>query len=63
MSRKRILVVDDEEAIRSVLADLFEGLGYQVCQQDNGKAGLQSALSEELDLVILDLSLPGCEGW
>jgi len=55
--------VDDEEAIRSVLADLFEGLGYQVCQQDNGKAGLQSALSEELDLVILDLSLPGCEGW
>ncbi len=62
MSRKRILVVDDEEAIRSVLADLFEGLGYQVCQQDNGKAGLQSALSEELDLVILDLSLPGCDG-
>jgi len=54
--------VDDEEAIRSVLADLFEGLGYQVCQQDNGKAGLQSALSEELDLVILDLSLPGCDG-
>jgi len=62
MSSKRVLIVDDEEGIRSLLADLFEGLGYRVQLEENGKRGLKAALAEDYDLVILDLSLPGFDG-
>ncbi|MEN6521581.1 MAG: sigma-54 dependent transcriptional regulator [Armatimonadota bacterium] len=62
MNGKRILIVDDEEGIRSVLTDLFEGLGCRVSVEEKGTEGLKLALSEKLDLVILDLSLPGCDG-
>ncbi len=59
MSAKQILIVDDEESIRAVLADLFDDLGYKVGVSGEGKGGLEAALSEDYDLVILDLSLPG----
>lgn len=62
MNGKRILIVDDEEGIRSVLTDLFEGLGCLVNFEEQGNEGLKLALSEDFDLVILDLSLPGCDG-
>jgi DNA-binding NtrC family response regulator len=62
LSGKRILIVDDEEGIRSVLADLFDGLGYKTSLEAQGKAGLDKALSDDYDLVILDLSLPGVDG-
>lgn len=62
MNGKRVLIVDDEEGIRSVLADLFDGLGCQVSTEDNGKKGLQTAVSENIDLAVLDVSLPGCTG-
>lgn len=62
MSGKRILIIDDEEGIRSVLADLFQGLGYKVSLEEQGKAGLKSALSSDYDLVMLDLSLPKVDG-
>ncbi|MEN6370684.1 MAG: sigma-54 dependent transcriptional regulator [Armatimonadota bacterium] len=62
MNGKRILIVDDEEGIRSVLTDLFEGIGCRVNIEEDGDRGLKLALSEDFDLVILDLSLPGCDG-
>lgn len=62
MNGKKILIVDDEEGIRSVLSDLFEGLGCKVSQEEDGNKGLRLALSEDFDLIILDLSLPGCDG-
>lgn len=62
MSAKRVLIVDDEEGIRSVLADLFGGLGYSINEADSGTTGLEKALAEDHDLVILDLSLPGFDG-
>jgi DNA-binding NtrC family response regulator len=58
LSGKRILIVDDEEGIRAVLSDLFHQLGYKVGTEDQGKSGLRVAVSEDYDLVILDLSLP-----
>jgi DNA-binding NtrC family response regulator len=62
LSAKRVLIVDDEAGIRAVLADLFDSLGYGVNQADNGKDGLSKALKEDHDLVVLDMSLPGCDG-
>lgn len=62
MSAKRVLIVDDEEGIRSVLAGLFDELGYDISQADNGTTGLEKALEENHELVILDMSLPGCDG-
>lgn len=57
-----MLVVDDEAGIRSMLADLFAENGWQVDQEAEGKKALKAILSEDYDLVILDVSLPGTSG-
>lgn len=62
MSGKRILIVDDEEGVRTVLADLFSGLGWQSTVASDGKEALDKALKNDYDLAILDLSLPGVDG-
>lgn len=62
MSKKRILVIDDEEGLRMVLSDLFEDLGYDLETAKDGKEGLDSALAGDFDLVMLDLSLPKMDG-
>ena len=59
---KRVLIIDDEEAIRSVLADLFGDLGYEIAQAGDGKTGLKTALADHHDLILLDLSLPVLDG-
>lgn len=59
----RILIVEDE---RELLQDIAKGLalkGYAVDQAENGKTGCQMALDEEYDLVVLDLNLPGMDGF
>lgn len=59
----RILVVEDE---RELLQDICKGLtlkGYAVDRADNGKTGCQMALDEEYDLIVLDLNLPGMDGF
>jgi DNA-binding response OmpR family regulator len=63
MSRNtRILVVEDDEAIRTGLVDALSAAGYESLSAADGKAGLRSALADELDLVLLDLMLPGKTG-
>ena len=62
MASRRVLIVDDEEGIRSVLADLFQELGYDATLAEDGKSGLKAALAGTYDLVMLDLSLPGLDG-
>jgi len=59
---KRVLIVDDEEGIRTVLADLFESLGFGCRLEGDGRSGLKAAAAEDHDLAILDLSLPGFDG-
>jgi len=59
----RILVVEDEEAIRTGLLDVFVYHGYEVEGSDNGPDGLQKALSGVYDLVLLDVMLPGMNGF
>jgi DNA-binding NtrC family response regulator len=62
MSSRRVLIVDDEAGIRQVLVDLFVGLGWRADEASNGAQAVDIALSEDYDLVIVDLSLPRLGG-
>ncbi len=62
MSAPRILVVDDEPAIRRTLRANLVARGYDVTAVETGEEALAAALSHAYDLVILDLMLPGLSG-
>lgn len=59
----RILLIEDERLIAESLIRTLRGLGYEVRHAADGTAGLKLALSETPDLVILDIMLPGLNGW
>ena len=61
--KKRILVVEDETAIRAGLVDVFVFHGYDVESADNGPQGLKMALSGQFHLILLDIMLPGMDGY
>jgi two-component system response regulator RegX3 len=64
MTRKiHILIVEDEAAIRSGLIDVFIYHGYEVDSADNGNTGLKKALSGKFDMILLDVMLPGINGF
>jgi two-component system response regulator RegX3 len=64
MTRKRrLLVVEDEEAIRNGLIDVFVYHGYEVEAVADGRTGLERALRGGFDLVLLDVMLPGLSGF
>jgi two-component system response regulator RegX3 len=64
MNRKlRLLIVEDEEAIRTGLIDLFVFHGYEVDFAADGNDGLKKALSGNYDLILLDVMLPGMDGF
>jgi two-component system response regulator RegX3 len=64
MNRKlRLLIVEDEEAIRTGLIDLFVFHGYEVDFAVEGNEGLKKALSGHYDLLLLDVMLPGIDGF
>jgi two-component system response regulator RegX3 len=64
MQRKtRILIVEDETAIRSGLVDVFVYHGYDVDAAADGPSGLARALSGGFDLILLDVMLPGLDGF
>jgi DNA-binding response OmpR family regulator len=59
----RILVVDDDDDIRGLLRSLLERAGYQVSDAADGRAGLRELYAGSPDLVILDVAMPGLDGW
>lgn len=59
----RILIVEDEEAIADLEKDYLELSGFEVEVANDGEAGLLKALTEDYNLVILDLMLPGVDGF
>ena len=59
----RILIVEDEAAIADLEKDYLELSGFEVEVANDGQAGLDKALNEDYDLVILDLMLPGVDGF
>lgn len=58
----KVLIVDDEESIRGLLVSILEGAGHEVVQAPNGIAAMRLCESEPIDLVLLDLVMPGQEG-
>jgi two-component system response regulator RegX3 len=64
MSRKlKILIVEDEEAIRSGLIDVLLYHGYMTDAAEDGPTGLKKALTGQYDLILLDVMLPGMNGF
>ena len=57
-----VLVVDDEPAIREVVACMLEDEGYAVRQATDGLEALREMEAEEIDLVLSDLKMPGLDG-
>ncbi|CAG0973042.1 partial two-component system, NarL family, sensor histidine kinase EvgS, partial [Gammaproteobacteria bacterium] len=62
-ARKRVLVVDDNEAVRTAVAWLIETLGYEALEAEDGRQALDMARSQPLDIVLLDIGLPGMDGY
>jgi CheY-like chemotaxis protein len=60
---KRVLVVDDEESIRLVVQSCLEEIaGWEVLAAPSGFVGLEMALAEKPDAIVLDVMMPGMDG-
>lgn len=59
----KILIIEDEESIAELEKDYLEISGYDVETESNGAKGLEMALANEYDMFILDLMLPGMDGF
>jgi two-component system, OmpR family, alkaline phosphatase synthesis response regulator PhoP len=59
----RVLVIDDEAPIRLLCRVNLEAEGMQVLEAADGPAGLATARSEKPDVVLLDVMMPGLDGW
>ncbi|HTP81172.1 MAG TPA: response regulator [Bacteroidota bacterium] len=62
-AKNRILVVDDEEALRTVLSSELEGEGYQVASAADGREAITTLTSKEFDLILLDIKMPNVDGF
>ncbi len=62
-STQRLLIIEDEAAIRTGLVDVFVFHGFTVDSAANGSEGLTKALSGQFDLILLDIMLPGINGY
>jgi DNA-binding response OmpR family regulator len=58
----KILVVDDDPSIRSLVMDSLSIEGYQVCAAEDGFAGLRAIEAQRPDCVLLDVMMPGLDG-
>ena len=59
----RILIIEDETSIAELEKDYLELSGFEVELEEQGDVGLERALNEDFDLLILDLMLPGMDGF
>jgi len=58
----RILIIDDEEQIRDMLAQMLTREGYQVVHAKNGKEGMKACREQKVDLIITDIIMPEKDG-
>ncbi|HEX9847346.1 MAG TPA: response regulator [Acidimicrobiia bacterium] len=59
----RILVVEDSAVIRRLIEVCLRAADLEIITRDDGKSGLSAVSSEAPDLVVLDVGLPGMDGW
>lgn len=62
-SRRRVLVVDDDREIVEMTRLILESGGYEVIPAGSGEEALRSASSQRPDLILLDINMPGMDGW
>lgn len=60
---KRILVVEDQEDNRKIVRDLVTASGYELVEAATGEEGLEAAARERPDLILMDIQLPGIDGY
>ncbi len=61
--RNKILIVEDEDSIRKFVKINLERAGFEVIEADTGEKGVELARKENLDIVVLDIMLPGIDGF
>lgn len=59
----KVLVIDDESEIRHITRKLLESAGHEVIEAEDGEEGLQILEEERPDVILLDIMLPGIDGW
>ena len=57
-----ILIIEDHASVRTLLAQVLQDAGYQVCEAANGRQGLERFREQPVDLVITDLEMPEMTG-
>jgi DNA-binding response OmpR family regulator len=60
---ERILIIEDELPMRTALQDVLQGEGYRVLTATDGERGLEKALAERPDLILLDIMMPKLDGY
>jgi two-component system, cell cycle response regulator DivK len=60
---KRILVIEDQEDNRQILRDLLTSADFEVIEAEDGEAGLIAAAAHRPDLILMDIQLPGLDGY
>ncbi len=63
MSAKRVLIVDDDPLIRRQVRDVLTATDYEVSEGVDGPDGLRKAKSEHPHVILLDLTMPGIDGY
>jgi|Deesub1362A_J573_1020465.scaffolds.fasta_scaffold06510_3 DNA-binding response OmpR family regulator len=59
----RILIIDDEPEIITLTRMMLQKAGYEVIEAESGKEGLEILEKDKIDLVLLDVVMPGMNGW
>jgi two-component system KDP operon response regulator KdpE len=63
MTENTILLIDDDQTLLELLADHFNSSGWNAFTANSGASGLKMVLRHEPDLIILDVMMPGMDGW
>ena len=61
--KKRILVVEDQDDNRQIIRDLLSAKGYELVEATTGEEGLNLATTGKPDLILMDIQLPGMDGY
>jgi CheY-like chemotaxis protein len=63
MSRVRVLVIDDEGRDRDLVSAILQTAGYEVRHAESGPHGLEQVIAEPPDVILLDVQMPGMDGY
>ncbi len=59
----KVLVIEDNEKNRYLISFLLKGAGYEVIEAETGETGIETALRERPDMILMDIQLPGIDGY